>query len=435
MCLGVTCMPGNFAACRGDVALTCNQMGNNYDELQCQKGCTPEAKGCKLCDAGQTVCANGEVQTCDANGAVSSSTQCALGCFQNEPRCREVDPSNGFAQYADMVASPPDVTLGTGSFSLMDGSIIDQQTDMFVSIPNFLAPAPSGGVPVRVYVVNSLHVQDAIINGTGVDMAVAIISAGDIVIDGTVTVLPGSGSYSAAGCNGSDGTFTDRDNQLTCAAGGGGANATDGAPGGNVLNGTSGNLETGGAQGVAAGTANLTPLRGGCGGGYSATMGMHLQPAAGGGGAIQLTSGTRIVVNGAIDVRGSQGADDYYQTMSNGTGFIVGGGGAGGSMLIEAPTVSLSASAKLLASGGDGGQNCTTNMPGCGVGGHGATAGLAATRGTDTAEPGAQVFAVNSGGGGGGLGRIRINTPDQTYTKTNTSVEDGDLSVGVLATR
>jgi hypothetical protein len=79
MCLGVTCDPGSFAACRGDVALTCNQMGNNYDELQCAMGCTPEAKGCKLCEAGQTVCTNGEVQTCDQNGAVSSSESCPLG--------------------------------------------------------------------------------------------------------------------------------------------------------------------------------------------------------------------------------------------------------------------------------------------------------------------------------------------------------------------
>ena len=434
-CISVSCTPGDFKECRGDVALTCNAMGNNYDELQCQMGCTPEAKGCKLCQAGQTVCTNGEVQTCDASGAVTSATPCALGCYQNDPRCRLVDASNGFGQYGDMVPSPPDVSLGSGSFSLMDGSVIDQQANVFVSIPNFLAPAPSGGVPVRVYVVNSLHVHDATFNGTGGDIAVAIISAGDIVIDGTVSVLPGSGSYSAAGCNGADGTYTDRDNESTCAGGGGGANATNGAPGGNVLNGNVGNLETGGAAGAAAGTANLTPLRGGCGGGYSATTGMHVVPAAGGGGAIQLTSGTRISVNGTIDVRGGQGADDYYQTMSNGTGYIVGGGGGGGSMLLEAPAVILSATAKLLATGGDGGQNCTTSTSDCGIGGHGATAGVAATRGTDAQNVNSQLFAVTAGGGGGGLGRIRINTPDQTYTKTNSSVEDGDLTVGVLATR
>ena len=113
MCLGVTCMPGDFAACRGDVALTCNSMGNNYDELQCQKGCTPEAKGCRLCDAGQTVCANGEVQTCDANGAVSSSESCPLGCFESEPRCRELDPSNALASYVDMVPNLPISTSET----------------------------------------------------------------------------------------------------------------------------------------------------------------------------------------------------------------------------------------------------------------------------------------------------------------------------------
>ena len=114
MCLGVTCTPGEFAACRGDVALTCNANGNNYDELLCQKGCTPEANGCKLCDPGQTLCANGEVQTCDENGAVTASESCPLGCFEDQPRCRELDPSNGFASYVDMVTDPPDIDLPMG---------------------------------------------------------------------------------------------------------------------------------------------------------------------------------------------------------------------------------------------------------------------------------------------------------------------------------
>lgn len=88
-----------------------------------------------------------------------------------------------------------------------------------------------------------------------------------------------------------------------------------------------------------------------------------------------------------------------------------------------------------MATGGTGGSPCTSNTSGCGIGGNGATSGLAAVQGTDTANPGSQVYNVNGGGGGGGLGRIRINTPDQTYQKTNTTVEDGALTVGTLATR
>ena len=434
MCLGVTCTPGSFAACRGDVALTCNQMGNNYDELQCSMGCTPEAMGCKLCQAGQTVCTNGEVQTCDMNGAVTSSQSCPLGCFQTEPRCRDIDPSNGLGVYADMVMAPPDVTLTAGAvFDLASGVVKDDMNTTPVDIPSFMVAAPTGGVAIRVYVVNSLQMQDGIVNGNGT--AMAIVAKSNIMIEGTLTIYPGSGQYSDdTSCNGKNGTLTDRGNQLTVGGGGGGASATDGAHGGNVLASAGGStLESGGAKGTASGTASLIPLRGGCPGAasqYSTGVSCDSYGSAGGG-AIQLSSATSIEINGTIDVRGGPGEANDYQA-SSGTGVCVGGGGGGGGIIVEAPVVSLGASGQLLATGGDGGA-CSTI--GCALGGRGATAGLAATQGADIPNPGAQVYAVNSGGGGGGLGRIRINTPDQTYTKSNTSVEDGVLSVGTLATR
>ena len=156
MCLGVTCMPGEFAACRGDVALTCNANGNNYDELLCQKGWTPDAMGCKLCDPGQTLCTNGEVQTCDENGAVTASETCALGCFEDQPRCRKLDPSNGFASYVDMVTEPPDIDVTmSGSIDTGTGTLTVNGTS--VDVPNFFVTAPTGGAAVRVFVVHDFH--------------------------------------------------------------------------------------------------------------------------------------------------------------------------------------------------------------------------------------------------------------------------------------
>lgn len=437
MCLGVTCTPGDFAACRGDVALTCNAMGNNYDELQCQKGCTTEAKGCKLCDPGQTLCANGEVQTCDANGAVTSSEACPLGCFESEPRCRDIDPSNGLGQYADMVTSPPDVTITNGDFDTGTGNVTDNGVP--VTIPSFEVLAPASGVPIRVFVVNTLNLQDAKVHdlesGASSDTghAIAFVAKGDIAINGTLNVVAATGGYVENSCAGGNGTSTDQGSYYTAASGGGGAYATDGARGGNITSSTGGVLDSGGAAGTASGTANLIPLRGGCPGGGTLQFpnpNAHCTP---GGGAIQLSSASQILVKGTIDVRGLDGYTDEFQGQQ-GEAFSACGGGAGGGVLIEAPLVVLGASASVLATGGFGGEICTTTMNGCGVGGHGATNGVAAMQGADTRLV-STVYANTSGGGGGGLGRIRINTPDQTYTKANTTVEDGVLTVGTLATR
>lgn len=435
-CLGVSCTTGTFAACRGDVALTCNAMGNNYDELQCAMGCTPEAMGCKLCQAGQTVCTNGEVQTCDMNGAVTSSQACPLGCFESQPRCRDVDPSNALGVYEDMVASPPDVTITNGDIDTGTGTVTDGGTP--VSIPSFEVAAPTGGASLRVFVVNTLTIQNATVHDLGsgppygAGHAIAIVSKGDITISGALTITPGTGGYVETGCNGGNGVSTDNGNEYRAAAGGGGANATDGARGGNVTSSSGGVFDTGGTKGSASGTATLIPLRGGCPGGETLQSPSPSTYCSSGGGAIQLTSAAQVVVNGTIDVRGSVGRTEFFQGQT-GNAEAACGGGAGGGILVEAPRVTFGSSASLLATGGDGGALCTTNMNACGAAGHGATSGVGATAGADVVDYG--TYNETSGGGGGGLGRIRINTPDQTYTKSNTTIEDGALTVGTLATR
>src|SRR5262245_28734493 len=46
-CIAVDCSPGEFAFCRGDVAVTCNGAGNDYELVECQLGCG--TTGCKSC--------------------------------------------------------------------------------------------------------------------------------------------------------------------------------------------------------------------------------------------------------------------------------------------------------------------------------------------------------------------------------------------------
>lgn len=48
-CIAVACTPDEFVACRGDRAIRCNATGNDYDLVQCDRGCAAAAGGCKGC--------------------------------------------------------------------------------------------------------------------------------------------------------------------------------------------------------------------------------------------------------------------------------------------------------------------------------------------------------------------------------------------------
>lgn len=112
-CIAVTCTPGALDECTdGNTALVCTAGGNNYSSVQCANGCDPTI-GCLECAPNQTVCSNGTVYTCDASGNATMQS-CPLGCFEDQPRCRDIDPSNGLATYLDMVPDPPDFIVTAG---------------------------------------------------------------------------------------------------------------------------------------------------------------------------------------------------------------------------------------------------------------------------------------------------------------------------------
>jgi hypothetical protein len=206
LCIAVTCEPSTFSQCRDDVALTCNVTGTDYDLLGCPLGCQ-DGVGCRVCAPNETVCANGAVQTCDAAGNVTTSEPCSLGCFESEPRCRDIEPSNGLAQYADSIQQPPDLDLSAGGFIYTDtGSVVSSGTPLVV--PTALVARPEGGVPIRVLVVRNARIGNVGV-GTGPSTALnnqpalAILASGTISVEGTLR-LDSAGSLSNAECDGEE---------------------------------------------------------------------------------------------------------------------------------------------------------------------------------------------------------------------------------------
>lgn len=442
-CITVACTPGEFAGCRGDLAITCNTVGGDYDLVQCERGCDEAAGGCHLCDPNQTACTNGKVATCDAAGKITASETCALGCFEAEPRCREIVPSNGLASLIDMPQATDveiidaNIDSGTGTITTASGPLL---------VPSTVVD----GGRLRVFVVNKLLLRDVTLtsmsNPDGANgPSVAFVARGPITIEGRIRVLGGAGGEISSACLGGDGYYREGGPQnamyVQTIGSGGGGNATTGARGGDY--GTA--SFQGGAAGGIAGTASLVPLRGGCASGGVVVEGSSTLPIGSpGGGALQLTSRVSIEVKGILDARGAHGAAERVGQDSN----AYYGGGAGGGLLLEAPTVTLRQNTGLIAKGGGGaaegpqamddttapdlGNVCTpAGIYVCGNGGNGATIGIAATNGGDTATS----DAAATGGGGGGLGRIRINTRTGSYDKDTSVVEAGALTTATVQTR
>lgn len=422
-CIAVSCTAGAFAECRGDTEVRCNAAGNNYEVVQCERGCDAVADGCRLCNPNETACTNGKVATCDATGSITSSTDCPLGCFESEPRCRDIAPSNSLASYVDMVATPPDLIVDDAEYN-SDTGILTTMTGTMSSPPSFMVAAPAGGLSIRVVIVDEVKIQRLTLRGAA---AVAIVARGDITVSGTLEVYAGYG-IDFPGCDGGYGMYSTSCTN-SASGGGGGAYATNGGRGGNVQ--FVGLL--GGAAGITAGSPTLVPLRGGCSGG---SVEGPYYPGSGGG-ALQMSSSTRIVVDGTITARGGNGSNfDVGDSQQPDPHQAASGGGSGGAVLLEAPVVALGANAQLLAFGGDGGALCTTTSAVCGAPGRGAHNGTPATPGGDIAanDCGTSLYRT-AGGGGGGLGRVRINTRDGSYMKASSTLEDAVVSTGTIVTR
>jgi len=355
------------------------------------------------CVAASTTCTGDVLSTCVAGGNPVQEI-CGWGCEVSA--CKRIVPTGGGATADDLL---PATLAGFGSLSVsgtLDGST-GRLNGIDVSTMNIGYSLESG---VAVFRFQQLAVGGLKLNGT---VPIQLVADGAITINGTLdaTGSCGTGAPEIAGAGGGNGGQTSGvDGALV---GGGIGGASVGGGGGGGWGGTGGVSGGGALGGASSGDPVVTLLRGGAGGG--AGGGTVTFQGGGGGGAIQLISNTRITITGNINAGGCGGRRG---TVANDEG---GGGGAGGSIVFEAPEVTLVAGRVLAVNGGGGGGGGGTGATDGGagplsrnraVGGNaGANGGAGGAGGAAAILDGAPgIIGTRPGGGGGAVGRIRIHT-------------------------
>jgi hypothetical protein len=431
----IQCTAGEFIQCTDSrTALHCDASGTSYATVACPSECDPTG-GCR-CEPDTSSCSDDVELLCASDGSASVS-RCALGCNASGERCVDIEPSNGLGGFLDMTPGAPDVVLTSGAVIDTDQGRITDGDGAVIEVPAFQITSPAGGVPVRVFAVKSLRLDDTAIIGS---RAAAFVSHRDILIEGIVRIE--AGQVSDGACVGGD----SRSQTMSCggficpsvaSGAGGGGFGTLGAAGGSARAGSL--TASPGGAGISVGTDALVPLRGGCRGGRPNTN----EAPARAGGALQLSSRTIIKL--------VEGTEAFLDAGGMGG---VGGGGSGGGVLLEAPRVVISNRTGVVANGGAGGcaghagedgnrsksvalgNDCadiTSSAIEAGPGGNGAAGGNLATPGGSINSSVADKFHI-AGSGGGGAGRIRVNVPSPVDFQTFGTVSPTP-SVGVLATR
>jgi hypothetical protein len=292
----------------------------------------------------------------------------------------------------------------------------------------------ANGVTILVYYVKSFKLEpNAVLSVTGFN-PVAIVSLGDIDIEGQLLVNGQSSNPGAGGCEG-----------VLQVDGCGGTSNTGGGQAGSIGNGTyqggsgGGYCGAGGAGGafggasalpggIAWGTASLIPFAGGASGG-----GANDDTGGGGGGALQLVARTSITIGSGGFINAGGGGGGALEA----DWFPGAGGGSGGAILLEAPSVTVAGALGANGGGGGAGDDTTgnqgadatpTSTPAAGGSASGTVAGgsggagstAAGGAGEGSATPMGSENNGSAGGGGGGAGRIRINTSSGKASVTGT---------------
>jgi len=375
-------------------------------------------------------------------GGTTKTTTCEGGCSTSALRCKEITPTGvvSKADVSDPALAPitlaADATLDsdTGAISGVRAagpgiiSGIGFRTDS--RTVNIGGAAVTYGVGVFSFASLELGAGRTLTLRGG--RAVALVARTTLESDGIldargtcVTDAPGPGGYAAGVGPGKGGEAS---GVGTTDPGGGGGGFT-------ALGGRGGPSATGvyAPAGIAYLAPELFDLLGGSGGG----KGFNGAKGGGGGGAIQLVAFREVNLGaGGINVGGCGG-----QMGPNGGGGIGagGGGGSGGAILIEAPSVTVGATAVLAANGGGGGGAVdqttiarshgllsATAAPGA-ASGAGAGGAGSSCAGKDGSKPGPA-----GGGGGGACGRVRINA---FHAPAITGVLSPALGSGATATQ
>jgi hypothetical protein len=381
--------------------------------------CVPSTQTCTLGRFTQCDAEGNYVSYLVPNGApdgtattlVMNDYLCPLGCHATEPRCNDVDATNGLDALMDApavgvagldlvlpregntVAGVARILTSTFDEARGEATIVDTDGSELRVPAAVVSFQPAPYPDALVLRVRSFTVRPGTTLIAQGPRTFAIASHFDIALTGTLDagsrrspISAGAGSVSAVGC---DGRYVEAG--LSTGGGGGASPGGDGsnAPG------------SGGFIG-----AGVSPLRGGCKGFMFGD----------GGGGVHLVSRRRILLGaqGLINVGGAGGQCLWGVAM---------GGGGGGAVLLEAPTVVVVNGGAVAGRGGsgsacnaDGGTPGNDGPPtgtnpaasvtcvGCPMSGSGGTE-LTASGGHAGTSPDP---LIGRAGGGGGVGRAVV---------------------------
>jgi hypothetical protein len=323
---------------------------------------------------------------------------------------------------SDNCGYPPEIDTVTGKIG---GCNADKLENKYVFMEITQANTSLGTLNAGLLITRRFVIEQGMnVNVVG-NRPLIVVALDEALINGHLQASGMSGQARGGGFGQTE------DGQNGLGPGGGGKPGADSGGGGAGFCGKGGASGTGMNGGKPYGSPENVPLIGGSSGGK---YGYY---ASAGGGAIQITAGVRIEVGllGTIHVGGS------------GVGFLAGGGGSGGAILLEAPKVRVLGH---LAANGGGGSAPTSDDGSSGAdasdddqpapGGHsadfphGGNGSAGEMIDGQTSEP--KGTAKVSGGGGGGAGRIRINVgegePDLTGALISPAKDTQCFSVGKL---
>jgi hypothetical protein len=271
-------------------------------------------------------------------------------------------------------------------------------------------------------------------NSSAVGQVLALEAEGTMTIQGTIVYR--NAAVGSAG--GSNTTATSGGHQFASGPGGGG-NARAGGQGGACTAPACGSSTVSGGTGGAA--LSLSKLFAGSKGGDALVVDTGTRVGFGGlgGGGLQLIALQSITVGttGRIDVNGLGGSGGVGNIIFIRSGQFpgpAGGGGAGGTLVIETPTLTISQGAIVAANGGGGASGCFTcsQFPNVCFHNNGQQGQLSATRATGGA-------CTNGGNGGFGANGVLNPSPNGQNSDSGETVAGGGGGGGdgfiVLRTR
>lgn len=397
-----------------------------------------------------------------ANGCADSTATVAAHCRVFDP-IGPIEPSDlDIAGAGDSTFTNVKFNTDTGKITTDDGTTILREANADPAVQEVLSGIGFRKVAdqIGIFQFNSLTINKADslhTNGATGSVALGLVAKTNLTINGVLDLACAFNKivypYSSAGANAGGNTPGDGQGAgggkqglgasgYPLSGGGGGGHAATGGGGGvgRLDNGSSGDT-----AGGAAGAANddTAAPKGGSGGGSTAAgkqtpQGFDTAFGGAGGGAVHLVAGAQITIgsgtagagNGVdavegVNVGGCAGNPSFQGPA--------GGGGSGGSIFVEAPTVVGKANAGLGANGGGGGggsegqhgllsktQAAGGNANACfGKGGKG---GAGESPGGENGDRGPTLCGsgydnrIFGGGGGGAVGIIRVRTQSGTFS-------------------